>query len=194
MELKLNHRLLTAIENNDIEKVRKCSQKIESNFNYEYVDLAVKMGHIECLQILTNAGWPGVWEGNGLQQAVKQRRTECIDILFDKTSTNGKYVAFHSAIECKNTDFLTMFIPTIPRNSPNWFTVFEKLLENKRLDLVELGLEFCNWHAMLQRNHDKPHTAEYQTVFEHLDSKRQKIKILDNIDTKSASFHLPRKM
>lgn len=194
MGLKLNHQLLTAIENNDIEKVRKSSQKIESIVDHEYVDLAVKMGHIECLQILTDAGWPGVWLGSGLQEAVKHQRTEYIDILFDKTSTNGKYLAFHAAIECKNNDFLTMFIPTIPRNSPNWFVVFEALVKNKRLDLVELGLECCNWRMVLHRNEEKSNTARYQTLFEQLEAQCQKTKILDIIDAKTVSSHPPRKL
>lgn len=193
MERKLNHRLLTAIENNDIEKVRTCCQKLDSNFDDDYVDLAVKLGHVECLRILISENWPGVWSGTGLTQAVKHHRSDCVEILFDKSCTPGKYMAFHAAIEAKNIHFLSVFIPTIPRNSTNWFMVFDALMKAQYTDMVELALHSSNWMAILQKNAEKPQAKQYQNVFEELDAKRQKVMLLKNIDQPNGS-NCARKM
>lgn len=193
MSRQLNLKVLDAIDQNDAQKVLKYSKTVDPKCEHEYVDRAVRLEHMECLQILMAANWPGVWSGTGLTQAVAHHHTDCIELLFDHTSTEGKYAAFHAAIKAKNTGFLTMFIPKIPRNSTNWFTVFDTLMTAKRTDLVELALETSNWVAILQRNCDKPRAARYLKIFEELDIKRQKSKILKNIDANPAPTPL-RKM
>lgn len=191
---KVALKVLRAIEQNNIKGIQKYAQTFDPIIEPKYVNLAAQLGHVECLKILVSENWPGVWLGTGLETAVSNHNDECLHVLFDKTSTNGKYRAFHAAIRSKNDEFLNMFIPTIPRNSTNWFIVFEALLENERWDFVDLALGCCNWQNMLQRNQDKPKAGHYQTLLEVLDAKRQKTKILDTIDTDSVFPGVSRKM
>lgn len=194
MYKKLSLKVLRAIEQNNIKGIQKHTQIFDPIIDHKYVDLAAELGRVECLRVLLNENWPGVWLGTGLKTAVSNHNHECVHILFDKTSTNGKYMAFHAAIKSKNDEFLNMFIPTIPRNSTNWFIVFEALLENEKWDCVDLALGCCNWQNMLQHNQDKPKVGHYQTLLEVLDAKRQKTKILANIDTERASSGVSRKI
>ena len=186
-------KMLDAIDQNDAKKVLKYSKTVDPKFNHEYVDRAVRFEHMECLKILMAADWPGVWSGTGLKQAVSHHHTDCIELLFDHTSTEGKYLAFEEAVKTKNNVFLTMFIPKIPSSSTRWFMVFDTLMTAKRTDLVELALETSNWVEALQRNGDKPQAKRYLKIFEELDAKRQKSKILKNIEANPAPNPL-RKM
>lgn len=177
----MDDHLLVVIEKNDHTKLLKCIQNFRPNGDHGYVNRAARLGNMQCLQILISANWPGVWEGTGLVQAVKNHHNECVNLLFDKSSTTGKYMAFHAAIDAKNIEFLNKFIPTIPSNSYNWYMVFDALIKADLPDLVALALETSNWQSILERNRDQPQSKKYLEAFEKLSSERQKLKILNNV-------------
>lgn len=181
MSGELNCRILHVIDKNDGTELFKCIQNFHPNGDHQYVNRAARLGNTQCLQVLISANWPGVWEGTGLTHAVKNHHRECVNLLLDRSSTTGKYMAFHAAIAAKNSEFLNVFIPTIPRNSYNWYMVFDALLKADLPNLVQLALENSNWQSILERNQDKPQSKKYLEAFEKLSSERQKLKILNNV-------------
>lgn len=176
MSQKLDKVLLSAITANDIEKVKKRSQSVNPNIDHEYVILAAQLGHTECLHVLKQ--WPGVWSGSGLREAAKHHQDESVNFLFDKTSSAGKYWAFDAALQNNNTNFLQLFIPTIPPYSTNWPHVFDSLYQQRRLEFMKLGLSVCDLTKML--NH-KEISVSLIEILQSLEAQRQKEGILDKI-------------
>lgn len=190
---KLSKALLKNITENNLSRVQHYCKTLDPKWDDEYVTLASQLGHSECLKMMTDRNWPGVWSGSGLNKSVECFHNECIKILFDQTSTAGKYKAFATALKINNDDFLQLFIPTIPSFSINWLSVFGALVEHHRLDLVEICLENCNWSKVVERI-KSTEDAQLTHVLDEVNNYRVNKKIAANIEHAAARVPTARKI
>lgn len=193
MANQLNKQLLKNISENNFEKVQKYCETFDPKIDDEYVILAAQLGHVDCVKILVEKDWHGVWSGSGLDAAVKFNQNDCIQILLEKTSTNGKYNAFKTALIHNNEFFLEIFVPTIPSFSINWVSVFGALVEHDRLDLAETCLEICNWNKVMQLVKNEEDVQVIRAIDE-VNNYRLKKKIAANIDHSMARAPIIRKI